>query len=429
MRSYQVFIFKKYHLDPTTSTLTCDYSYDDVVNFRETFKFDFTRHAYDPDVLDRAVQLLFFMAGVSYYKMYLAPEVKIEMGEIDDQLAAFLNTTYRHGLGEFCYVNSLDLITKDIFVRTSDKRQPATRHNGTGMVIGLGGGKDSLASVELLRGQNAVATWSVGHQPQLAPLVERIGLPHYWVERIWDRKILEHNSTGAYNGHVPISALFACAGAVVAVLAGKRDIIVSNEHSANEPTLSYQGVPINHQYSKSQAFETNFQALLRAYFGDSIRYYSLLRPFSELRIAEIFSSIGFAKYHDVFSSCNRAFVHDQTSLYWDGSCPKCAFVYLVLSPFIPEKDLMSLFGGKNLLLDPTLRETYEQILGISGDKPLECVGEVKESRAAMRMAQSLNLDIQPYYFELPPDYDFRLWQSDNMPSEMRDVLRDATLNL
>ena len=423
MKSYQVFIFKKYYFDPVTSTLTCDYSYDDEINFQETFQFKFPHYAYNPEALDRAVQLLFFMAGVSYYKMYLAPEVKIEMGEISDQLAAFLNTTYRHGLGEFCYVNKLDLVTDSIFVATIVDRKPVAQHSGVGMLIGLGGGKDSLVSVEVLRGQDAVSTWSVGHESQLTPLVSRIGLPHYWVERMWDRAMLEHNNADAYNGHVPISAILACAGIVTAVLTGKRDIVVSNEHSANEPTLTYQGVPINHQYSKSQAFETELQALLQTYYGDSIRYYSLLRPFSELRIAEIFSSLGFTTYHDVFSSCNRAFVHDQTSIYWDGSCPKCAFVFLVLSPFIPEKDLMSLFGGKNLLLDPTLRETYEQILGISGDKPLECVGEVKESRAAMRMAQSLNLDIQPYDFELPADYDFRAWQSDSMPPEVRDLLK------
>jgi hypothetical protein len=174
---------------------------------------------------------------------------------------------------------------------------------------------------------------------------------------------------------------------VLAVLTGKRDVVMSNERSADEATLSYQGTEINHQYSKSSEYENNFQAQLNDYFGQSLRYYSLLRPLSEVQIAKQFCEHYFDTYSDVFSSCNRAFIHGSDSLYWDEACPKCAFIYLIFSPFLSEEQLAKIFS-ENLLLKPSLHETYRQLLGLTDEKPLECIGETNESRWALLKAAS-----------------------------------------
>lgn len=416
MSKYAEFIFHNYAFDSASKILTLTYGYDDSLTFHETYHFDFDFANYDPAVLDRALQHLFFVAGVSYYKMYLAPAIKVEAGQIDDSLAAFLSQTYQRGLGEFFYVNRLDPRTEISFPKNSDTLNMLSV-SGQGLLVGLGGGKDSLVSVEMLRESSDIATWSLGHKKQLAPLVERVGLPHLWVERTWDRQLLELNEQGAYNGHVPISAIFACVGTVVTILSGRRDNVVSNEQSANEPTLSYDDISINHQYSKTQEFERTYQSLLQANFGNDLRYYSLLRPLSELRIAELFSRDDFDKYHDVFSSCNRAFTHDSPGLFWDGTCPKCAFVFLALTPFVEREKLEALFH-KNLLLDESLEPTYRQLLGIEGDKPLECVGEVRESRAAMRLAQLDYPELSRYDFDLPEDYDFRVRSNHEIPDDV-----------
>jgi hypothetical protein len=158
-----------------------------------------------------------------------------------------------------------------------------------------------------------------------------------------------------------------------------------------------------------------------------VRYYSLLRPFSELHISELFAKIGFEKYKDVFSSCNRAFVHTSNHMSWCGECPKCAFVFLALTPFIERQKLEELWGGKNLLLDPKLEPTYRRLLGIEGDKPLDCVGDVKESRSAMREAFKIYPELeQKYHFEIPENYDYRAIASHEIPPEIAALLQKIT---
>jgi hypothetical protein len=258
----------------------------------------------------------------------------------------------------------------------------------------------------------------------MEPLVERVGLTHFWVDREWDPQIEELNRKDALNGHVPISAIFSCVGTIVSVLTGYRDNIVSNESSASEPTMSYQGVDINHQYSKSLQYEQDFQACLSHLFGGSLRYYSLLRELSELHIAEIFSQSTFDKYSDVFSSCNRAFVRTHDHMSWCGQCAKCAFTYLIFSPFIESDKLQALWNGKNLLLDPDHEAMYRRLLGIEGDKPFDCVGEVKEARAAMRLAQEKYPELKDkYIFEIPDEYDWRSLSSHSIPEDIHALLK------
>lgn len=427
MNNYQKFIFVGYEFKPLEKTVELHYAVDEALHFTETYHFDFPFVDLDYIAIDVAIQQLFFIAGISYYKTFLPPKIEVKQGVIDGPLAAFLRKTYQRGLGEFYYVNKLNPRTETPF-ETDTQDLAAISFNTEGLLVGLGGGKDSLVSVELLRDSGLdVATWSLGHRTQLTPLVERVGLPHYYVEREWDPQLTSLNKNGAYNGHVPISAIFAAVGAIVCVLTGRRDHVVSNEQSANEPTLFYDGVAINHQYSKSQEFESDYQKFLKHGFGDSIRYYSLLRPLSELRIAELFAA-HIETYHDVFSSCNTAFRHGSTHLFWDGTCAKCAFIFLALTPFIGQSKLEALFGGNNLLLDASLEPTYRQLLGIEGNKPLDCVGEVRESRAAMKLAQELYPELRKYEFELDSTYDFRALAGHEIPSEIWEIIRPQILH-
>lgn len=419
-KTYDTFVFKAYHFDVSNKILKLKYGFDDNLNFTEEYRFDFDFADYDAKVLDRTLQGLFLMAGVSYYKAYPTSSIRIDHAQLDKKDADFFATTYQKGLGEYFYVNRLDPRTEVPYIANAPSPAPFQHNSNNGLLIGIGGGKDSLVSVELLRSQSKVASWSVGHRSQLEPLIKEIGLPHFWVERKIDPLLLDLNNQDALNGHIPISAILGCVGAIVAVLTGYRDVVVSNENSSNEPTLHYNRVAINHQYSKSLDYEKNYQAYLTRNFGDSLRYYSFLRPLSEVRIAEIFAQVGFEKYKRVFSSCNRAFVQSSDRMSWCGTCPKCAFTFLALSPFIDRLELEKLWR-KNLLLDPTLVTTYQNLLGISGNKPLDCVGEIKESRAAMQLTQQHYPGLS-YEFDIPKGYSYKNLAEHSMPEEVYGLL-------
>ena len=382
MSRYQTFSFDEYSFDQNTKTLTFNYSIDDQIKFVEQYQFDLEiDQNMSQDTLDRACKIAFLIAGVSYYKTYLPPSIIYRDIEVDQNLADFLSKTYQKGLGEFFYVNNLDPKTPIVFP-SNNSDVKVVSGDGTGALIGIGGGKDSLVTIEKLRDHD-IATWSIRHHSQqLQPLLDVIATKHFSVTRKIDDQLINKSLPDAYNGHVPVSAVFASIGVITAILTSKKDVIVSNEASANEATLTYQGVEINHQYSKSLEFEKEFQNILTENFGESIRYFSYLRNLSELQICEIFSQY-FDKYSGVFSSCNKAFTQSSTKLFWCGKCPKCAFIYLGLTNYIAEEKLLKLFSNKNLLLDPDLEQTYKMLLGMDNSKPLECVGTIDECRFAM----------------------------------------------
>ncbi len=424
--NYKSFIFKNYLFNKALKTLELNYSLDNQLFFTEKYIFNFDFANYDEAILDQAFQDLFLMAGISYFKTCVPKNITIENVKLNENQAAFFSKIYQKGLGEFFYINKLDPNSKVNFPITNSVDTTFNLNLGDGFLIGIGGGKDSLVVSEALRNKaDRVFSWSLNHRDKLEPLINRIDLSHFYVERVIDSRLLELNKEGALNGHVPISAIISFVGVIVAILSNTKDIVVGNEQTANEPNLVYNGVAINHQYSKSQEYEDDLINYLNLKYQSGIRYYSFLRPLSEMRIAEIFAKSYFNKYKDVFSSCNRAFHLDSSHLFWCGECPKCAFIFLILTPFVDKNELVKLWRGKNLLLTPELQSTYQALLGIQGDKPLDCVGEVKESRAAMRMAQEIYPELKELYqFDLPGDYDYKKVYPDSMPDDIRSIFNE-----
>jgi hypothetical protein len=363
--------------------------------------------------LDAALDLLHLVAGVSYFKAGVPPEIAVETHALDARTAEFLDALYLHGLGEFAYHNKLDLrgriaflpslqgegrggdgvgaassddgATKTIPTQTLSLKGGASERVGLARrtLVPIGGGKDSLVSVELLKQANepATAVW-VGNSPLIAACAARTGLPTLNIGREISPVLFEYNKAGAYNGHIPVTAINSAILAVAAVLYGFDAIAFSNERSASSATLEYEGQPVNHQWSKGWAFEKAFHDLLHADVAADLDYFSLLRSLSELAVAERFART--SRYDDVFSSCNRNFriLGPKPADRWCGQCPKCHFVFLALAPFMPKPRLLAIFG-RNPLDDVAFVPAFDALMEYRDHKPFECVGEGIEARAAM----------------------------------------------
>ena len=339
------------------------------------------RHAFNA-----ALKLLHLIAGISYYKAGVPPKIEVAENHLDDATANLLDDLYLHGLAEFAYRNGLDLRGRIAFPRSGEppgKVEAATLHLPKRTLVPIGGGKDSLVAVEAIKqiGGEAAAVW-VGNSPLIAACAERTGLPMLNIQRELAPGLFELNRLGAWNGHIPVTAVNSAILAVAAVLYGYDSIAFANERSASVATLEYDGQQVNHQWSKGYAFEKLLSDWLHTHVAADLDYCSLLRPYSELAITRAFAR--HTPYFDVFSSCNRNFkiLGPKPADRWCGQCPKCHFVFLALAPFLPKPRLLAIFG-RNLLDDDSQAAGFDALLEYHDHKPFECVGEGAEARAAM----------------------------------------------
>ncbi len=344
------------------------------------------------DAFAVALAWLHAVAGVSYYKAGVPQQVRFESGVPDAMAIDLLESVYRHGLAEFAYRNGLNLDERVHFPHAQTAGQDAgAGSDPVAAAIGLpprtlipiGGGKDSLVVIEAVKraGGTATVAW-LGHSPLIEACAERTGLPTLNIGRELSPVLFEYNRMGAYNGHVPVTAVNSAVLALAAIVYGYDTIAFANERSASAPTLEYEGRAINHQWSKGLAFESAFADYLHARVAADLDYCSLLRPFAELAVTAAFSRLG-GEYSEVFSSCNRNFriLGSKPTDRWCGHCPKCHFVFLALAPFLPKPKLLAIFGH-NLLDDESQAAGFDALMEYRDHKPFECVGEGREARAA-----------------------------------------------
>ena len=266
-------------------------------------------------------------------------------------------------------------------------------------LVPIGGGKDSVVTLELLsaKGRDGVVPLIMNPRGATVGCIEAAGYTMDDVlvlHRSIDPLLLRLNSEGCLNGHTPFSAMLAFYTLLASQLSGIGSIALSNESSANESTVV--GTTVNHQYSKSIEFENDFRQYVAEYVPTGANYFSFLRPLSELQIAMLFGKM--EKYHDVFRSCNAGSKTD----VWCGQCAKCLFAYIILSPFVAPARLNAIFG-KAMLDDMGLKPLLDQLLGLTESKPFECVGTIGEVHTALNMA-------------------LRRWYGDRRPALLQDYV-------
>lgn len=248
-----------------------------------------------------------------------------------------------------------------------------------GCLVPIGGGKDSCVSLEVLKRikDEKITTYSVNRIEAVKKVIDvtdnKIG--DILCRRTLDKTMLQLNSEGYINGHTPFSAIVAFSSVLTAALNGQKYITLSNENSANESTV--KDSKVNHQYSKSYEFELDFNDYIATIVESDIRYFSLLRPLTEIQIAKIFASSD--KYLEIFRSCNAG----SKKGIWCCDCPKCLFVYIILSPFLSQERLTEVFG-ENLLNKESLEKYFRELVGIDENKPFECVGTRSEVVASLK---------------------------------------------
>ncbi|HYD34782.1 MAG TPA: hypothetical protein VD999_01820 [Vitreimonas sp.] len=411
--AYPRFIYQNYSWNLTDNGLELEFSYlnegTELLAFthRVVFEAVTSDHvaAIDPAALKTYIFNIGLVEMLSYWKATCSPEIVIEAGPLSASQIEWWHDLLMQGMGEFFFVNTIDFTPSD-FVRitaqtSADTAIPtplSSTSAGTRTLIPVGGGKDSALTIELLKQHHAAETLGcllinpTGAAQDLAALS---GLAAHRITRRLDHHLFGLNERGFLNGHVPFSASVAFISTLGARLWGYDYIAISNERSSNEGSVWFHDHYINHQYSKTFEFESNFQTYLRQIIADPQLplYFSFLRPLYELQIAQVFAKVagGNQPLLTSFRSCNRG----QKQNIWCGECPKCLFAYAILYPFLSHESMVKIFG-QDLWANQSLWPIAAELLGYAEKKPLECVGTHEENVSAFWLsAEKLRADDKP----------------------------------
>lgn len=388
---YPEFVYESYRYEEHEGRLDIVYGFrvPGLAEFHPTWSIPMlegTCPAVDPEALDELAFSLGLVELVSYWKAACPPLVRVEGRTLNADQIRWWKKLYFNGLGEFFYTNGIQADDSFMEIVCGEGAKPSPRAKPSParpeglpkVLIPVGGGKDSAVTIELLNGAAERYCYIINPRQATRDTVEVAGLAERTIaaRRTIDPALLELNRRGFLNGHTPFSAIAAFSSVAAAYLNGLGYAALSNESSANESTVA--GSTVNHQYSKSFEFERDFIRYEAEYVGSGVRYFSLLRPLSEFQIAKLFS--GLKQYHPIFRSCNAGSKTD----VWCGSCPKCLFVYIILSPFLSQNELRTIFR-KDMLDDLSLADTFEKLTGLQAEKPFECVGSRDEVHTALQM--------------------------------------------
>ena len=391
-----------WRLDDSLPVIHFEYICSRFGSFRESVSFPSIQtdlsHIIDED-LSGLISLLHIALGVSYYKCAAAqtiilPPIAAAQPAVNDMAMAL----YTEGLAEFFiraelpYPTTITLTTRPADKLSHDPLQnilpPALPGHSDqaapkSALVAFGGGKDSYVARAIIKKSGVDATLcSVVMSDKVAATLQATAPdPILFAHRDLDPKLKAVAEEGAFNGHVPITAINSLVLLILAHMRGADYVVFANERSADEPTIILDGLTANHQYSKSSFFEQSLRAAVDAIAPNAPVYFSVLRPFSEIWIGQAFARLKtpFAQ----FTSCNRNFqITGDTPPRWCGNCAKCAFTSLILAPFITFEEVKTIFpdifpNQQNLM------PLYKELCGLSDQKPWDCVGTINECRASV----------------------------------------------
>lgn len=450
MQQFDKFYFEGFDFNEKKLKASFFYSFDEKTQFIEEINFFdeklSLREDFNLEIVKNLCFHLWIILGISYYKLCPTSEIIIKCWKIDQYQADFFKKIYINWLGEYLYRNKILPDWLCNFVSVWEKEyQKIDFPISTKALVAIGWWKDSCVSAELIREAwldfDIITFWKnyFLHQ-EVAKIIWK---KHIFVERKISPKLFEMNKEWYYNWHVPITWIIAFVLEIVAYLYDYKYIVLSNEKSANEWNTTWEWIEINHQYSKSLDFEKDLREYVTKYITSEVKYFSLLRGMYEVKIAQIFSK--YEKYFWVFSSCNNNFKiieeNKSTAARWCNKCPKCAFVYSILRPYLSNEQTQEIFW-EELYENKNLEQLFRELMWISGIKPFECVWTNEEVVYSMKLTlDKFELDWLkiPYILnifkeevlEKMSEFDFevlkekleKIYSDDIIPEELKELLK------
>ena len=438
-KKYPKFIYKKHSYEISENNLEIffnflippDISFSPKITIKNVNKNQIS--IIDKETISNLIFNLGLIELLSYWKTTCSPEIIIKARTLGQKQIEWWKDLIIKGMGQFFYENKINFLERRFITIKVDKKLSTFRKTSfvkstdkirqdNSILVPIGGGKDSIVTLELLKQSKENITCFGLNPTNAAQKIMRTAKCDFIIaKREIDNRLLKMNQSGFLNGHTPFSAYLAFLTTLISVLFNKKYIAISNERSSNESNLKYLGKDINHQYSKSFDFEEKFRLYSKKYLTKDVEYFSILRPLYEIQVAKLFSRL--SEYFPVFISCNEAYKTNsgtkKPSKRWCCNCPKCLFIFVILYPFIKEREIVKIFG-ENIFEKKTLLPIMKGLIGEDKLKPFECVGTRKESIIAFYLSYKKRKNNIPFllkYFQ-----DSILPKNPNINKESKNIL-------
>ncbi|HSV76119.1 MAG TPA: hypothetical protein VLH37_03710, partial [Bacteroidales bacterium] len=230
-KQFPCFVYENFTIDQSSKALTFGFTFRVGPDFEFNPTIRFPVNKIRQGITVRSLEAFAFHLGlvemISYWKAFCSPEILIKPGRLDATQEQWWKKLFFYGLGEFFYTNGIKVQSDELFAfsytqnsQAIDKIEPEPLKEGA--IIPVGGGKDSVVTLELLKKSGLpILPLVVNHRNATRQVLLAGGYNEsstLEVSRSLDPLLLKLNEQGFLNGHTPFSALLAFITATAAYL-------------------------------------------------------------------------------------------------------------------------------------------------------------------------------------------------------------------
>ncbi len=373
-----------------------DYTFQTKIYYPDVDLFQLSNR-YNDTLLNKIYAHIAVCETFKYCSLFPAKiDFTLISSHLSQETLEFFLKTFQHAYTQCKYENRIGNEYKPIFIheKLSDNENTTLSIDQSEahepILVGNGGGKDSLLAMKLLEKSNlsyAVYQWSrpeygsSKHQQELcSKLLQHASPVKCHKVSVYDdftespfMNLYYKELKGAFTLGIPECIFEALP---VMLFNQYNTLCFANEKSSDTGNLYWEGIQgeVNHQWVKSLEAEIFFQEFIHRSLIKNFKFFSILKPIYDYRI---FSHI--ANYPEFIKNSHSCNVDKP----WCKKCPKCAYVWLgYLAHF--EKSLVDQIFGVNPFDDEDLIMHYKNMTGIEGHRSFECIGNIEECQLFMK---------------------------------------------
>lgn len=350
---------------------------------------------YSMAVINQIAAYIALFEGMKMYSLFPKYyDISLISEHLSESVLNLFSSIYKGVFAQHLYENNVtdydgaEIIYPQVSLGNS---KPILRSESNSTILaGCGGGKDSIVGMKMLEGADLpFASMQYSHSVYgkadtqhdlISGVVEEVTPIKSHKISIYD-DFLDYpfmdlyfpDNSGICVPETPVSIFEALP---IMMNEGYTYLTLAHEKSANTGNFFWEKLAkeVNHQWGKGYEAEIALNKFIQTNIFSNFTYFSILQPIYDFRIFQ-----NLTKYPEVLPkihSCNL-------KKPWCKKCPKCAYVWLGLMAVFETKLVDAVFKS-NLFDDDDLLPTFREMIGLSEHTPFECIGEIDESRLAMK---------------------------------------------